>query len=59
MKATIQTTNEIPLKQWFIEQASIHGLCRQSFVNRYYEGRIPKPKLRRVNQRVVLVRVPA
>jgi len=59
---TIQTTTKdiqwIPIKQWFIEQAAIHGLCRQHFVNLYYGGRIPKPKLRRVNQRVVLVRVP-
>jgi hypothetical protein len=59
MKTTIQTTKEIPIKQWFMEQAQSCGLSERCFINHYYQGKVKKPELRRVNKRVVLVKVAA
>jgi hypothetical protein len=50
---------EIPLKQWFCEQAKEAGLSVAGIITRYYKGRLPPPSLRRVNKRVVYVRLSA
>jgi hypothetical protein len=60
---TYETTKEIPFKQWRLDEAERLGISEQSLINRLYgqkgqRTRIPMPKIRRVNQRVLFVIVP-
>jgi hypothetical protein len=61
---TFETTTEIPFKQWKIEQSEKLGISVECLNNRLYgqkgqRTRVPMPKLRRVNQRVMFAIVPA
>lgn len=49
--------SEIPLKQWVAEQALKLDLTPGAIWQRLTRKTIPEPPLRRVNQRVVFVRV--
>lgn len=46
---------EIPLKQWFYEQAERDNLSLTAIQRRYYRGLYPL-KIRRVNARIVMVK---
>ena len=46
---------EIRLKQWFSDQAARDGISRACAVERYYRGKYPGLKLRRVSPRVIFV----
>lgn len=48
---------EIPLKQWVAEQALKLDLTSGAIWQRLARKKIPLPPLRRVNQRVVFVRM--
>ena len=46
---------EIPIKQWFVEEAERGGHTRDTVKGRYYRGKYPALRLRRTNKRVVVV----
>lgn len=48
---------EVPLKLWVQEQADKFNVCTTAIHMRLKRGTMPKPPMRRVNQRVVFVRV--
>lgn len=50
-------TREIPLKAWIIEQAEHERQHIRAVWMRYYRGKYPGLKLRRVNRRVIFVEV--
>lgn len=52
-----QPKKEIPLKQWVAEMAHNLGLTERAIHKRLKQGYYPNLQLRRVNQRVVFVRV--
>lgn len=48
---------EVPLKLWVQEQADKFNVCTTATHMRLKRGTMPKPPMRRVNRRVVFVRV--
>lgn len=53
MKAPV----EIPMKQWRMEQAEREGCCENNIALRLARGKYPDLKIRRVNKRVVFVKI--
>jgi hypothetical protein len=56
-KVHIAEPGEIQMKNWISEQRSDTGLTKSAIVMRLKRGKYPNLTLRRVNQRVVFVRV--
>lgn len=48
---------EIQFKTWIANEAARLGITEKAFAQRYYRGRVPKPKIRRINHTVVWVNV--
>ena len=48
---------EIPLKQWLHEEAERTGSTHKAVSVKFYRGRYPHLKLRRINARVVMVKL--
>ena len=48
---------EIPLKQWIALQAELRGRSTGAIENMLSRGQIPYPEVRRVNSRVVFVKI--
>jgi hypothetical protein len=49
---------EITFKQWVYAEAAAEGVSAAAIYNRFNLGKYPRLKLRRVNKRVVFVKVP-
>ena len=53
-----QKTPEIPLKAWLADQAARLGICETAVWHKVFKAHtLPMPKIRRVNARVVMVKV--
>lgn len=48
---------EIPLKEWLQTQGDLHGVGPNAINMKIKRGTMPKPPMRRVNKRVIFVRV--